>query len=415
MHLPALRTARTLTLTAALAVAVPVLSASAGPGTPVAAQAAAPRAERLEPLVFAHRGASGYRPEHTLSAYDLAVRMGADVIEPDLVATKDGVLVARHENEISGTTDIAERQEFAALRTTKTIDGRPVTGWFTEDLTLAQLRTLRAVERLPEVRQENTIHDGRYLVPTFTEVIDFAAAASRATGRTIGIAPETKHPTYFDSIGLSLEGPLLQALRDARLNRPRADVYVQSFEEANLRDLRRLGLRTQVVQLTSAGTTSRPYDHVVSGDPETYAQMTTFAGLREVATYATVLGPDITQILPRDGAGVQQAPTRLVVDAHRARLDVVPYTFRAENQFLPAQYQLGTDPNDFGDVFGFLQDAFATGIDGFFIDQPDLGVAAREDLYGFAHGIAHPQAAAVQPEAAQRAEHLREPVTAAAG
>jgi glycerophosphoryl diester phosphodiesterase len=415
MHLLPRRAAGTLALTAALAVALPVLSTSGGPTAPLAAEAAAPRAERLEPLVFAHRGASGYRPEHTLAAYDLAVRMGADVIEPDVVSTKDGVLVARHENEISGTTDIARRPEFATLRTTKSIDGRPVTGWFTEDLTLAQLRTLRAVERLPAARQENTIHDGRYLVPTLTEVIDFAAAASRATGRRIGIAPETKHPTYFDSIGLSLEEPLLRALQAAGLNRPRADVYVQSFEEANLRDLRRLGLRTQVVQLTSAGATARPYDHVVAGDPETYAQMTTFAGLREVARYATVLGPDITQVLPRDAAGVQQAPTRLVVDAHRAGLDVVPYTFRAENSFLPAQYRRGTNPNDYGDIFTFLQDAFATGIDGFFIDQPDLGFAAREDLYGFPHGIAHPQAAAVQPPAAQRAESSRELVTAGSG
>ena len=404
------RAARAVTLTAALAVALPLLSTSGGPVAPVAAEAAAPRSERLEPLVFAHRGASGHRPEHTLAAYDLGIRMGADVIEPDLVSTKDGVLVARHENEISGTTDISRRPEFATLRTTKSIDGMPVTGWFTEDLTLAQLRTLRAVERLPAVRQENTIHDGRYLVPTLTEVIALAARASRETGRRIGIAPETKHPTYFDSIGLSLEEPLLRALRDADLNRPRADVWVQSFEEANLRDLRRLGLRTQVVQLTSAGPTARPYDHVVANDPETYAQMTTFAGLREVARYATVLGPDITQVLPRV-AGVQQAPTRLVVDAHRAGLDVVPYTFRAENQFLPTQYRRGTDPNAYGDVFSFLQDAFATGIDGFFIDQPDLGFAAREDLYG-EHGVQRPQAAAVQPPAAARAEQARELVTA---
>ena len=406
------RTTRTLTLAAALAVALPLLSTSGGPVAPVA-EAAAPRAERLEPLVFAPRGASGHRPEHTLAAYDLGIRMGADVIEPDLVSTKDGVLVARHENEISGTTDISRRPEFATLRATKVIDGQPVTGWFTEDLTLAQLRTLRAVERLPAVRQENTIHDGRYLVPTLTEVIALAAKASRETGRRIGIAPETKHPTYFDSIGLSLEEPLLRALRDANLDRPRADVWVQSFEEANLRDLRRLGLRTQVVQLTSAGPTARPYDHVVANDPETYAQMTTFAGLREVARYATVLGPDITQVLPRV-AGVQQPATRLVVDAHRAGLDVVPYTFRAENQFLPTQYRRGADPNAYGDVFSFLQDAFATGIDGFFIDQPDLGFAAREDLYG-EHGVEHPQAAAVQPPAAARAEQARELATVGSG
>jgi glycerophosphoryl diester phosphodiesterase len=385
-------------LTAACAVALPVLDSGIG-STPVRAAAASKqRAASVEPLVFAHRGASGYRPEHTLAAYDLAIRMGADVVEPDLVSTRDHVLVVRHENEISGTTDVARRPEFASRKVTKTIDGVPLTGWFTEDFTLAELRTLRAVERLPDVRQENTAFDGRYTVPTLQEVIDLVRAERRATGRRIGIAPETKHPTYFDSIGLSLEEPLLQTLRDARLNRRRAGVYVQSFEESNLRDLRRLGLRTQVVQLTSAGATARPYDHVATGDPETYAAMTTFAGLRDVATYATVLSPDILQILPRDTTGRQLPATRLVTDAHRAGLDVVPYTFRAENTFLPLQYRRGADPTDHGDLLGFLQDAFATGIDGFFVDQPDLGFAAREDLYG-EHGVAHPQAAAPAPTA----------------
>jgi len=369
---PRLAAALTLT-TAVLVCAAPALPAAAA--TPGAAKAVS------APLIFGHRGASGYRPEHTLASYDLAVRMGADVIEPDVVSTKDRVLVVRHENEISGTTDVAAHPEFADRRTTKSIDGAAVTGWFTEDFTLAELRTLRAVERLPDLRQESTVFDGRYVVPTLQEVLDFAAVQSKRTKRRIGVAPETKHPTYFDSIGLSLEEPLLAALRRSRLNSPRAHVYVQSFEEANLRDLRRLGLRTPVVQLTSAGPTARPYDHVVADDPETYAAMTTPAGLRQVATYATWLGPDVRQLLPLDAAGNQVGTTTLVTDAHAAGLRVVPYTFRAENAFLPLQYRRGTDPADFGDLIGYLQVAYRAGVDGVFVDQPDIAYAAREELF----------------------------------
>ena len=327
------------------------------------------------PLVFGHRGASGYRPEHTLESYQLAIRMGADVIEPDLVSTKDGVLVARHENEISGTTDVEQR--FPALKTVKTVDGKAVEGWFTEDLTLAQLRTLRAEERLPELRQESTVLNGLFRVPTLDEVLALAKAATKEQGRTIGVAPETKHPTYFDSIGLSLEEPLLADLREAGLDKAKSPVFVQSFEEANLRDLRRLGARFPLVQLTSAR--GKPYDHVVSGDPETYADMTTAAGLAEVATYADVLGPDKSQILPRDADGRTGSATTLVRDAHAAGLQVVPYTVRAENAFLPLQYRRGTDPSAFGDVLSELRDLYATGIDGVFVDQPDLAVLARDE------------------------------------
>jgi glycerophosphoryl diester phosphodiesterase len=383
--LPRLTTGRGLLLGATYAIALPVLISgpSAADGTAAASVRRRTAAARGGPGAVGLRAPRrlGIPPEHTLAAYDLAVRMGADVIEPDVVSTKDHVLVVRHENEISGTTDVAAHPEFAARRTTKTIDGAPITGWFTEDFTLAELRTLRAVERLPAIRQESTIFDGRYLIPTLKEVLDFAQAQSRIYKRRIGVAPETKHPTYFDSIGLSLEEPLLATLRRSGLNSPRADIYVQSFEEANLRDLRRLGLRTHVVQLTSAGTTSRPYDHVVSGDPQTYAQMTTtLAGLREIATYATVLGPDAAQLFPRDATGATGAPTRLVTDAHRARLMVVPYTYRAENSFLPLQYRRGTDPAAFGDLIGYLQSAYAAGVDGVFVDQPDIAYDVRRDL-----------------------------------
>ncbi|NHC14844.1 glycerophosphodiester phosphodiesterase [Motilibacter sp. E257] len=343
------------------------------------------------PLVFGHRGASGYRPEHTLASYDLAVRQGADVIEPDLVSTRDHVLVARHENEISGTTDVADHPEFAARRTTKVIDGSSITGWFTEDFTLAELRTLRAKERLPAVRQENTVLDGRYVIPTFEEVLDFAKRASKETGRDIGVAPETKHPTYFDSIGLSLEEPLVQALRDRNIDKRNKNIWIQSFEESNLRQLHDLfEVKVGLVQLTSAA--GRPYDHVAAGDPQTYAQMTSAAGLEEVAEYATVVGPDKSQIFPRAADGTTSAPSALVTNAHAAGLKVVPYTVRAENQFLPVQYRKGTDPNAYGDVVSEFEDLFEAGVDGIFSDQPDLAYAAREDFLGYTHGITHPQA-----------------------
>jgi glycerophosphoryl diester phosphodiesterase len=347
------------------------------------------------PLLFGHRGASGYRPEHTLASYDLAIRMGADVIEPDLVSTKDHVLVARHENDITGTTDVSARPEFADRKATKVIDGASITGWFTEDFTLAELKTLRAKERLPDVRQENTTFDGRYQVPTFQQVIDLAKRESRRTGRRIGLAPETKHPTYFDSIGLSLEEPLVRALRANGLDTRRSAIYLQSFEEANLRELHsKFHLKVNLLQLTSGGATSLPYDHVVSGDPETYAQMTSAKGLKEVSTYADVLGPDKAQIFPRDASGNSGQPTTIVTDAHHAGLEVVPYTVRAENQFLPAQYRKGLDPNAFGNVFAEFQDLYATGIDGLFSDQPDLAFAAREDFLGHRYGVEHPQAKA---------------------
>jgi glycerophosphoryl diester phosphodiesterase len=349
-----------------LAAGLPVLTSGA---------TAEPKSTATGPLVFGHRGASGYRPEHTLQSYALAIQLGADVIEPDVVATKDGVLVARHENEIGGTTDV--EQKYPERETTKTIDGRSISGWFTEDFTLAELRTLRADERLPEVRDESRTLDGRYAIPTLDEVLALATAETKRLKRTIAVAPETKHPTYFDSIGLSLEERLLADLREAGLDKAHSPVFVQSFEEANLRDLRRLGAKVALVQLT--GSRGRPYDHVVSGDPQTYADMTTPAGLAEVAEYADVLGPDKSQIFPRNPAGETGQPTTLVADAHAAGLQVVPYTVRAENQFLPAQYRSSADPNAFGDVVSELHDLYATGIDGVFADQPDLAVLARDD------------------------------------
>ncbi|MCT2586006.1 glycerophosphodiester phosphodiesterase [Actinophytocola gossypii] len=327
-------------------------------------------------LVVGHRGASGYRPEHTLASYELAARMGADYIEPDLVTTKDGVLVARHEPEIGGTTDVADHPEFADRKTTKNLDGQAVTGWFTEDFTLAELRTLRAVERIPDVRQRNTIYDGRYQVPTFQEVIDLAKRLSRELRRDIGIYAETKHPTYFREQGKALEPKVVEVLNRNGLNRRGAEVYVQSFEVSNLRWLDSR-LRVPLVQLTSAS--GAPYDFVATGDPRTYADLVTRSGLRWVSRYADGLGPAKDQVIPRDEAGFLTEPTSLVRDAHRAGLEVHPYTFRAENQFLPADFRTSDVPAEYGDMFAELAAFRAAGVDGVFTDNPDIAVAARDD------------------------------------
>ncbi|MCR1782176.1 glycerophosphodiester phosphodiesterase [Nocardioides carbamazepini] len=328
-----------------------------------------------EPIVIAHRGASGYRPEHTLAAYRLAIRQGADYVEPDLVSTKDGVLVARHENEIGGTTDVAAHPEFAERRTTKTIDGVAVTGWFTEDFTLAELKTLRAQERLPQVRPGNTRYDGQFEVPTLEEVIRLVKRESGRSGRTIGIAPETKHPTYFDSIGLSLEEPLVGTLRRTGLDRPNAKVVVQSFETANLRELDGL-TRVPLAQLVDGA--GAPYDLVAAGSTTTYADLLTPAGLADIASYAEWVAPAKNRILPRDAGGAIGAPSSVVADAHAAGLQVVTWTLRVENQFLPANHRLGTDPNAPGDLAGEIEAFLEAGVDALFSDNPDIAVDARD-------------------------------------
>jgi glycerophosphoryl diester phosphodiesterase len=328
-----------------------------------------------EPLVIGHRGAAGYRPEHTLAGYELAARMGADYIEPDLVSTRDGVLVARHENDISATTDVSAHPEFASRRTTKVIDGVALTGWFTEDFTLAELKTLRAKERIPGIRQRNTIYDGRFEVPTFQEVIDLARRLSRELHRTIGIYPETKHPTYFRSIGLPLEEPLVRALRRNSLDRRGARVFVQSFEVGNLKDLNRT-LDVPLVQLLSASG-AQPFDFVTSGDPRTYADLATPAGLRDIARYADGVGPSKDYIVPRDADGRSLPPTNFVNDAHGAGLVVHPYTFRNENTFLPLELRSSADPAAYGNAIAEYEQFFVVGVDGVFSDNVDTAIEAR--------------------------------------
>ena len=330
------------------------------------------------PIVIGHRGASGDRPEHTLEAYWLAIQEGADYVEPDIVSTRDGVLVARHENEISGTTDVAAHASFAGRRTTKLIDGVNVTGWFTEDFTLAELKTLRARERLPQLRA--TSYDGRFEIPTLQEVIDLVARvnAERLKGSNqtlVGIYPETKHPTYFDSIGLSLEEPLVRILDANGYRGKNALVYVQSFETANLRDLAGM-TSVPLVQLLNSG--GKPFDFVVNGDPRTYADLATLAGLRDIAGYAQGVGVNKDLVVPRGGGGQLLAPTALVHDAHRSGLLVHAWTFRAENTFLPLDFRVGTDPGKLGDLAGELRHFLELGLDGFFTDHPGIGRAAAD-------------------------------------
>jgi glycerophosphoryl diester phosphodiesterase len=306
--------------------------------------------------------------------------MGSDYIEPDVVSTKDGVLVARHENEISGTTDVENHPEFAGRKATKTIDGVAVTGWFTEDFTLAELRTLHAEERLPDVREENTLYNGLYQVPTLDEVLQLRDRLSRELRRQIGVYVETKHPTYFDGIGLSLEEPLLTDLGEAKLDRPNSPVFIQSFETTNLRELAMDGVRTPLVQLLSGA--GAPYDLVAAGDARTYADISSAEGLREVAEYADGVGPDKNQVIPRAADGTLAEPTSLVDDAHAAGLLVHPYTFRNENTFLPPALREGVAPDDYGLAIEEQLAFWEAGIDGMFTDNPDTGVVSRDLFEG---------------------------------
>ncbi|PKP97963.1 MAG: glycerophosphodiester phosphodiesterase [Alphaproteobacteria bacterium HGW-Alphaproteobacteria-13] len=330
-----------------------------------------PTLDGKPPIVIAHRGASGERPEHTLASYRLAIEQGADFIEPDLVLTKDGVLVARHENEISDTTDVAARPEFAARKITKTIDGRRVTGWFTEDFTLAELKTLRARERLPLLR--GTAHDGRYEIPTFEEILALLATVNRDRATPVGVYPETKHPAYFAAIGLPHEGPLL-ALLDAHGYRGRAaPVFIQSFETGNLKAIRAKS-DLPLIQLMDAE--GGPAD-----DPgQSYAAMATAEGLKTVAAYADGIGPNKTMVIPRGPLGGLGEPTMLVRDAHVAGLKVHPWTFRRENHFLPLADKRGISPAGHGDLAGEIGAYLRTGIDGLFSDNPREAVPAVKAL-----------------------------------
>lgn len=340
------------------------------------AQAREPAASGRTPIVIAHRGASGYLPEHTLAAYALAVFQGADFIEPDLVMTKDGHLIARHENTLDDTTDVAEHPQFASRRTTKVLDGTKTTAWWSEDFTLAEIKLLRARERIPAVRPGNARLNDQLQIPTLQEIIDLAAALEKLLGRRIGIYPETKHPTYFAGVGLAMEEPLLAMLRKNGYEDKLDRVFIQSFEVSNLKALARM-TRIPLVQLL-ANPNNRPYDVVAAGGSLTYGQMATAQGLAEIAKYARGVGPSKGYVIPIVGGALSASNTSSFVrDAHAAGLLVHPYTFRAENQFLPASLRSGSDPADLGDLKAELGMFLDAGIDGIFIDNPGIGVQVR--------------------------------------
>jgi glycerophosphoryl diester phosphodiesterase len=347
-------TRRTLAVSAAALAALPAMAAQT----------------RKKPLVIAHRGASGERPEHTLMGYRLAIAEGADFIEPDLVPTRDGHLMVRHENEIGGTTNVAKHPEFAGRKTTKTIDGQQITGWFTEDFTLDELKTLRARERLPQLRPGSARFDGLEAIPTFQEMVSLAKAESRRLGRPIGVYPEMKHPTYFAGIGLPLEHRLLAALKANDLDSHTAPVFVQCFEVGALKTFRTLS-KARLIQLVSKDGGPADLPGV------TYAQMTTASGMKQIAAYADGVGPEWPMVIPWTADGALGPPSALVADAHAAGLAVHPWTVRAENYFLPPALRRGADPAAHGDVDAVYRALFAAGVDGLFSDFPGLEAKAR--------------------------------------
>jgi glycerophosphoryl diester phosphodiesterase len=325
--------------------------------------------------------------EHTIAAYALAIEMGADFVEPDLVMTKDGVLIARHENEIGGTTNVAEKPEFAGRKTTKMIDGVSIEGWFTEDFTLAEIKTLRARERIPDIRPDNRRFDDTFPVPTFQEVLDLvrganfrfhleAKAAGLSARRCVGVYPETKHPTYFRTIGLPMERSLIRLLDQAGFLQKTGQVFIQSFEVGNLKLLRMM-TSYPLVQLVSDG--GAPWDFVISGDPRTYADLVTPEGLAEIATYASGIGANKNLMIPRDVSGNLGAPTTLIGDAHALDLLVHGWTFRAENFFLPTNLKAPGGDEVLGDLETEITVFLEQGMDGFFTDHPNIGVRARHE------------------------------------
>ena len=373
------------------------LAAFALPNAYAAKAAGWPTLDGKAPLVIAHRGASGYLPEHTLEAYARAVELGADYIEPDLVSTKDGVLIARHEPNLKDTTDVASRPEFADRKKKVKVDGKEEEGWFASDFTLAEIKTLRAVQQRADRPQQ---YNGQFSIPTFDEILVLRARLAKESGRKIGVYPETKHPTWHQAQQLPLERALVASLKKAGLNRKDAPVFVQSFETANLKTLRKL-TPVKLVFLMDADdvavdgklVTGQPYDFVVAGDPRSYADLTTPAALREIRRFADGIGPWKPYLIASEGMVDKKTgaaadvngdktvdmqdrtliePSTLVRDAHKAGLLVHAYTFRNEPKHLAANF-MGDPAEEYKTYFGL-------GVDGVFSDFTDTAVAARQSM-----------------------------------
>ena len=324
------------------------------------------RRNKKEPpiKIISHRGASGHRPEHTLASYELGARHGGDFIEMDLVSTSDGALICRHEQEIGDTTDVADRPEFADRRTTRTVDGREAEGFFAQDFTLAEIKTLRAVERMPPVLPDNAVMDGTFEIPTLGEVIELAKSLTKELGRPVGIYPETKHPAHHVEQGLELEPALIAELREAGLHGDESavPVFLQSFESESLRKLTDTGLPLVLLM----------------GTEEHWRHYTTPDGLAEVASFAHAIGPHKSLIVPTDDEGNLGAPTELVEHAHEAGLLVHPFTFRSENHFLPANLRSEGASTEYGGFAAEYEVFFEVGVDGVFSDFSRHAFLARE-------------------------------------
>jgi glycerophosphoryl diester phosphodiesterase len=320
-----------------------------------------------KPIIIGHRGACGYRPEHTLASYELAIIMGVDYIEPDVVSTKDGILIARHENDITETTNVADKPEFAHRKSTKIIDSTKIIGWFADDFTLAEIKTLRAKERLAF---RNHFYDDQFEIPTLQEVIDLVKQKSAETGRNIGIYPETKHPTYFKSINLALEEPLVDILHKNGYTSSNAPIFIQSFEVENLRQLRQM-TNLPLIQLLD-DKKMQPYDFLMKDDSRTYGDLTTLKELTKIAEYAQGIGAYKRLVVPIGGEK-QLNPTTLIQDAHAVNLKVHAWTFRNEEQYLAPDYQ--------GNPQAEYEQFFKLGIDGVFSDFPDLAVTVCNGMF----------------------------------
>jgi glycerophosphoryl diester phosphodiesterase len=321
-------------------------------------------------VVIAHRGASGERPEHTIESYRLAIAEGADYIEPDLVMTRDGVLIARHENEIGGTTDVAQHPEFASRRRTQIIDGESMTGWFTEDFSLSEIKHLRARERLAELRPQNLEYDGQFSVPTFDEIMQLVVSSNRRAdkNRPVGVYPETKHPAHFARIGLPLELALLDTLQRYGYSSSSSPVFIQSFDPGNLRQLRDM-TKLPLVQLL---------EHDLGGLGG-LGGLGDLGGLAEIAKHADAIG--IAKALAAPAA---------IQAAHAQNLRVHVWTFRAENEFLPDDLRSGSAPGAHGNLAGEIQRYLDRGIDGFFVDFPAVGVRVRDAYISAAQPLHQP-------------------------
>ncbi|XP_045454957.1 glycerophosphodiester phosphodiesterase GDPD6-like [Melitaea cinxia] len=329
------------------------------------------------PVIIAHRGASGYVPEHTLGAYALAILMGADYVEPDLVITKDGHLIARHDNSLGLTTDVASHPEFAHRHRSQAIDGIELSGWFTEDFTLDEIKTLRTVERIPDIRPGNARLDGSFQIPTFQEIIDLVKSMQISQRRTIGIYPEIKHSSHFKNIGLPMEELVVNTFHSNGYLDSSSPVYIQSFEVNNLKELKKL-TNLRLLQLYESDKSTQPADQILLNTGLTYYNMSTPEGLAEVAKYAAAVGPDKGYIIPRNDDNTLGDPTTFIQDAHAVNLKVHPYTFRAENSFLPEEYK-SDNPSESasGNLKGELQKFIDAGIDGIFVDHPDIALRLR--------------------------------------